>query len=182
MTKLARVSLLVARVPSPLGELRLVWDEDGAIRALDYDDYEDRMHDLLVRYYDDCDLQPEQAPDELLGPLEAYFAGRLEAIDGLPIACGGTPFQRDVWQQLRKIPCGTTATYGAIAAAIGRSSSMRAVGAAKGANPIAIVVPCHRVIGANGTLTGYGGGLQRKEWLLRHEGADFAREQPILLL
>ncbi|RCI97220.1 methylated-DNA--[protein]-cysteine S-methyltransferase, partial [Klebsiella pneumoniae] len=94
----------------------------------------------------------------------------LAIIETLPTATAGTPFQRQVWQALRDIPCGQVMHYGQLAEALGRPGAARAVGAANGANPVSIVVPCHRVIGRNGTMTGYAGGVQRKEWLLRHEG------------
>lgn len=100
--------------------------------------------------------------------LAAYFAGTRSDFS-LPLAPTGTAFQQRVWRQLRTIPYGDTCSYAAIAAAINNSRAVRAVGAANGRNPIAIVVPCHRVIGANGTLTGYAGGLDRKAWLLQHE-------------
>ena len=102
--------------------------------------------------------------------MEAYFAGNLAAIDEIRVETGGTPFQREVWAALRTIPAGTTLSYSALAVQIGRPKAVRAVGLANGANPISIVVPCHRVIGANNSLTGYGGGMQRKRWLLAHEG------------
>src|SRR5207244_1075492 len=105
--------------------------------------------------------------------LEAYFAGRIDALAEIRTATGGTHFQREVWNALRGIPAGATISYGQLAASLGRAGASRAVGAANGANPIPIVVPCHRVIGANGTLTGYGGGLAHKRWLLDHE-ATFA--------
>ncbi|WP_305879902.1 methylated-DNA--[protein]-cysteine S-methyltransferase [Simiduia sp. 21SJ11W-1] len=101
--------------------------------------------------------------------LAEYFAGRRQEFD-LPLAARGTAFQQQVWAALTAVPLGATASYGDIAAGIGKPKAVRAVGAANGRNPIAIVVPCHRVIGANGTLTGYAGGLARKQWLLRHEG------------
>ncbi len=101
--------------------------------------------------------------------LGRYFAGELKAIDRLKTANGGTAFQRKVWAALRTIPARATTSYGELAARLGMPKAARAVGLANGANPIAIVVPCHRVIGANGTLTGYGGGLARKRWLLAHE-------------
>jgi len=103
--------------------------------------------------------------------ISRYFAGELAAIDSLPVKTGGTPFQRAVWHALRNIPCGTTISYAQLAGQIGRPAAVRAVGLANGANPIGVVVPCHRVIGADGSLTGYGGGIERKRWLLRHEGA-----------
>ena len=100
--------------------------------------------------------------------LRAYFAGELREFD-LPLAFAGTDFQRSVWEHLRSIPYGETTTYAAIARAIGRPDAVRAVGAANGANPIPVVVPCHRVIGSNGSLTGFGGGIEVKRWLLDHE-------------
>ncbi|WP_312928559.1 methylated-DNA--[protein]-cysteine S-methyltransferase, partial [Pseudescherichia sp.] len=102
--------------------------------------------------------------------LHDYFAGNLSVINDLPTETAGTPFQRAVWKALREIPCGQVIHYGQLAELLGRAGAARAVGAANGSNPISIVVPCHRVIGRNGTLTGYAGGVQRKEWLLRHEG------------
>lgn len=102
--------------------------------------------------------------------LGQYFAGARQQFD-LPLALSGSDFQRRVWQQLLQVAHGHTSSYQAIADAIGNPKSVRAVGAANGQNPVSIVVPCHRIIGSNGQLTGYGGGLWRKEWLLRHEGA-----------
>jgi methylated-DNA-[protein]-cysteine S-methyltransferase len=110
--------------------------------------------------------------------LAAYFAGSVNAIDGLPTATGGTEFQRMVWRALRQIPCGETISYATLARRIGRPAAVRAVGLANGANPISIVVPCHRVIGSDGSLTGYGDGLERKRWLLAHEGYA-TRELPL---
>jgi methylated-DNA-[protein]-cysteine S-methyltransferase len=110
-------------------------------------------------------------PGGLTSALRAYFDGELAAIDGLPLVMEGTDFQRSVWKALSTIPCGETLSYGELARQIGRPKAVRAVGLANGANPIGIVVPCHRVIGADGTLTGYGGGLDRKRWLLAHERA-----------
>jgi methylated-DNA-[protein]-cysteine S-methyltransferase len=164
--------LFVARLPSPLGALRLIWDEDARVRALDFDDYEPRMHHLLDVHYGSerpC-LIDTPAPAQVATRLASYFDGELRALDDVEVMCGGSPFQKDVWRALRKIPAGSTLSYGELAKAIGRPAAVRAVGAANGANPIAIIVPCHRVIGANGTLTGYGGGIDRKRWLLAHEG------------
>jgi methylated-DNA-[protein]-cysteine S-methyltransferase len=130
------------------------------------------MQRLLHAHHGDVEVR---AGSERLGvreALERYFAGDLSALDALPTQTHGTPFQREVWAALRTIPPGTTLSYGALARRLGKPNAMRAVGLANGANPIGIVVPCHRVIGANGTLTGYGGGLPRKRWLLAHEGAE----------
>jgi methylated-DNA-[protein]-cysteine S-methyltransferase len=107
----------------------------------------------------------------VLASLRRYFDGEIEAIDDIAVDPAGTPFQLRVWRALRDIRPGTTTSYGALARHIGTPSAVRAVGAANGANPIPIVIPCHRVIGADGRLVGYGGGLDRKRWLLAHEGA-----------
>jgi methylated-DNA-[protein]-cysteine S-methyltransferase len=112
--------------------------------------------------------------------VEAYFAGELRTFE-LPLRADGTPFQQAVWAALALIPFGTTTSYGAIAATVGAPGSARAVGAANGRNPIAIVVPCHRVIGANGRLVGYGGGLDRKTWLLGHEARVTAGAEQLTL-
>jgi methylated-DNA-[protein]-cysteine S-methyltransferase len=112
---------------------------------------------------------PTPALGRAVQQVTAYFAGDLRTFS-IPIVMEGTDFQRLVWEELRTIPFGCTATYQDIATAIGRPRAVRAVGAANGQNPISVVVPCHRVIGSDGKLVGYGGGLWRKEWLLRHEG------------
>ena len=109
--------------------------------------------------------------DEVRRQLVAYFAGRLRAFD-VPLAPNGTDFQRRVWGALREIPFGTTISYAELARRVSNAAAVRAVGAANGRNPIPIIVPCHRVIGSDGSLTGFGGGLHRKQWLLRHEGGQ----------
>ena len=161
--------LFMQRVASPVGEILLVSDEDGAVRALDFHDYEPRMQLLLRRYYGGYQLQAGRAPGSVTDALDAYFAGDRMAIETVTVATGGTAFQREVWDALRSIPSGSTVTYTTLAQTVGRPAARRAVGLANGANPIAIIVPCHRVIGADGSLTGYGGGLERKRWLLEHE-------------
>ena len=162
------------RWESPVSTCLLVTDPEGNLRALDFVDHEPRMHRLLRLHYGDYTLEDGKAPDAIKQSLTAYFEGEVEALDEISVATGGTQFQRDVWKALRAIPSGTTTTYGELAEKLGRGGASRAVGAANGANPIAIVVPCHRVIGANGTLTGYASGLPRKRWLLDHE-LRFAR-------
>lgn len=171
----ARLHLIVSHMPTPVGDMRLVTDERGIVRALDWADYTDRMHRLFVRQYgpEQVALSDGVMPPELRDRLDAYFAGELHAIDGIVVETGGTAFQREVWAALRLIPAGQTFSYGMQAAKIGRPAAVRAVGLANGANPVGLVVPCHRVIGADGSLTGYGGGIERKRWLLRHEGARF---------
>lgn len=163
--------LQVERHGSPLGALLLVTSGDGVLRALDFEAYETRMVRLLAQHYGACVLNAQPASAPLSRALEAYFAGQLSALDALPIATGGTPFQRSVWGVLRTIPSGTTLSYRELAARVGQPGAARAVGLANGKNPIAIVVPCHRVIGADGSLAGYAGGVERKRWLLAHEQA-----------
>lgn len=155
------------RMPSPIGELLIV-TVDGALCALDFADCEDRMRRLLGNVA----LREGVAPAGLKSRLADYLAGALTAIDDIEIKPAGTPFQHQVWSLLRTISAGRTETYGALAARLGRPRSYRAVGRANALNPISIVVPCHRLVGADGTLTGYGGGLERKRWLLEHEGVD----------
>ncbi len=166
--------LMTGSLPSPVGPLLLVWDEDATLRALDFADYEPRLRRLLQRYYGAAEPAPAAVPQAFVVPLGAYFAGAFAALDGIAIGTGGSAFQRLVWAALRAIPPGVTESYGSLAARIGRPSAVRAVGLANGANPIAIIVPCHRVIGADASLTGYAGGLPRKRWLLEHEGVRLA--------
>lgn len=170
----------IERVPTPTGTMLLVTDEQDVLRALDWEDYEPRMHHLLRLHYGDGRTRLEANPltSTARRALEAYYAGTLSALDTVRVQTGGTAFQREVWTALRAIPAGTTTTYGRLAAQLGRPKAMRAVGMANGANPIGIVVPCHRVIGANASLTGYGGGIERKRWLLAHEGVRIARINP----
>jgi len=174
-----RLSLTSSQMASPIGTLQFIADDHGRLRALDWDDHEARMHTLLQRYYRGHDVQISAgaAPRPIRMALEAYFAGDLTAIDSIAVETGGTTFQRAAWAALRQIPAGKTASYRDQAERIGRPSAVRAVGLANGANPVGLVVPCHRVIGADGSLTGYGGGLERKRWLLTHEGA-LSREVP----
>jgi methylated-DNA-[protein]-cysteine S-methyltransferase len=163
--------LLLDLFPSPIGEIRLVTDEEGRLAALDFTDYEMRNLTLLRRHWPDAELVEGKAPAKATKALAAYFAGDLSAIDRLEVATNGTAFQEAAWAALRSIPAGETRSYAEQAVAIGKPRAMRAVGLANGSNPVAIVNPCHRVIGADGGLTGYGGGLSRKRWLLEHEGA-----------
>ena len=162
-------TLILDHLDTPVGQVLLVVDGDGAVRALDFHDYEPRLRRLLRLHYGAFDLTPGVAPQGVRTAVAAYFTGDPTALDRLDVQTGGTDFQRSVWAALRAIPPGQTRTYGQLAAAIGRPSAVRAVGLANGSNPIAVIVPCHRVIGANGTLTGYAGGLERKQWLLEHE-------------
>jgi methylated-DNA-[protein]-cysteine S-methyltransferase len=163
--------LFTETLTTPIGKLIVISDEIGQLRAIDWTDYDDRMRRLLTRHYgrDKITLTPAACESGLASAIAAYFNGDLRAIDTLSTATAGTTFQKRVWQALREIPVGRTWSYRDVAHRIGQPAAVRAVGLTNGANPIGIVVPCHRVIGADGSLTGYGGGLERKRWLLDHE-------------
>lgn len=169
-------TLHVDSLETPIGALLIVADEAGRLRAAEFADQEQRLRHSLRQQFGvgGCVLEPVRDPAGLASGIAAYFAGDLGAIDILPAADFGTAFQRAVWRALRGIPAGTTMSYGALAAAIGRPAAVRAVGAANGANPLSVVVPCHRLVGADGSLTGYGGGLARKRWLIDHEAKGAA--------
>lgn len=156
-----------AALPSPIGPLALAARENR-VCAVWFGPLES-LERMLVRWYPGERSAPAPDPAGAASALSAYFAGNLQALAEVPVVLNGTPFQRRVWERLRAVPVGRTATYGAIASALGAPSAVRAVGAANGANPVSIIVPCHRIIGANGALVGYGGGLDRKRWLLDHE-------------
>jgi methylated-DNA-[protein]-cysteine S-methyltransferase len=168
---------------TPIGELTYACDSEGvsegqgALRMIDWSDHNPRGQRLLDLHYGrgGYTLIRQRDPLGLTTRLAAYFAGEIHVIDDIPTATAGTAFQRDVWCALRAIPAAQTVSYGQLAHRIGRPRAVRAVGLANGSNPIGVVVPCHRVIGANGSLTGYGGGLHRKEWLLAHERAHASR-------
>ncbi len=166
------LKLQVERIPTPIGPMLLVTDFDENARAVDWEDHEDRLQGLLHGYYRPHSIRLEPAPraTPARANIEAYFAGELRAIDAIPVKMPGTAFQKDVWDALRRIPVGTTMSYSDLAIQLGRPKATRAVGLANGANPIGVIVPCHRVIGADASLTGYGSGLPRKKWLLEHEG------------
>lgn len=166
-------SLRLDRRPTPVGEALVITDETGALRAFDFFDYEERMLRLMDRHYRGQAIGIGAVPQAVASAIDAYFQGELNALDQLTWKTNGTAFQRKVWAGLCTIPAGATLSYQGLAAQVGTPKGMRAVGLANGSNPIAIIVPCHRVIGASGKLTGYGGGLERKAWLLRHEGAAF---------
>src|SRR5246127_2108933 len=169
-----RQILYADRLESTIGTLLLIHDREGHVRALKFHDFESRMRRLLRLHYgaegNDFAMEDRAAPTPIRRAMGDYFLGDLRAIDSIPVTTGGTSFQREVWAALRTIPTGTTLSYGALARQLGRPKSVRAVGLANAANPVAIVVPCHRVIGTDGSLTGYGGGIHRKRWLLIHEG------------
>ena len=150
-------------------------EQPSAERAGDNEADRKAMAAALTARYGPVTLVRVRDPYGISRRLRAYFAGEVQAIDAIAVETGGTPFQRRVWSALRRIPPGRTITYSELARAAGRPRAIRAAGAANGRNPVAIVVPCHRVVGKDASLTGYGGGLQRKRWLLDHEGAVPAR-------
>ncbi|ODT59383.1 methylated-DNA--[protein]-cysteine S-methyltransferase [Phenylobacterium sp.] len=166
-------TLILERLPTPVGEAILVADAQGVLRAFDWTSHEARLRLLLRRQNPPTTLVEGRAPAVIREAVDAYFAGDLTALAAISWRTGGTDFQRSVWTALCAIPVGETVTYKQLAERIGRPSAVRAVGLANGANPVGVVVPCHRVIGSDGSLTGYGGGLERKRWLLTHEGASF---------
>jgi methylated-DNA-[protein]-cysteine S-methyltransferase len=162
-------------VRTPIGELALVALGDALV-GLEFADAHDRRTVLarsLERHLGNVETLAHPDPAGAAARLERYFAGDMAALDEQPCTPHGTAFQLEVWRALRTIPAGSTWSYGELAARIGRPAAVRAVGAANGANPIALFIPCHRVIAADHTLWGYGGGLERKRWLLAHEGAAF---------
>lgn len=162
-------TLITDHVETPIGPM-LVMVEDNVLIGLEFDDQPERYMKDLKRRYPDLVMKERSNPRGFSDVLRAYYKGDLKAVDSLPVKGGGTPFQEKVWAELRRIPIGTTISYGELATRLGDKNAMRAVGLANGRNPISVVVPCHRVIGSDGTLTGYGGGLPRKTWLLNHEG------------
>lgn len=164
------INLLFDRIESPIGTVLLASDGE-ALCALDFDDCEERMNALLRKRYGSFSLLPVADPQGFSSRFRDYFHGDFAALENVPVNTGGTDFQRQVWSALRTIPRGGTQSYGQIAEKIGKPNASRAVGLANSLNPIAIAIPCHRVIGANSALTGYAGGLDRKKWLLAHEGA-----------
>lgn len=168
----------IGRFETPIGTALLVTDDDGFLRALDWSDYEARMDRLLRRHYGEFVLKNAPAPKDITRALEGYFKGDLTQLTTIKWRTNGTAFQRKVWTTLQTIPAGKTSSYGIMATRLKIPNAARAVGLANGANPVSVVVPCHRLIGADGSLTGYGGGLARKQWLLAHEGAAFKKLKP----
>ena len=166
------MNLAFDRFPSPIGAILLVSD-GTALRALDFHDHEERLHRLMERQYGRVTLRPGPVPAAIVRALEAYFGGDLAATRSIPVETGGTPFQRRVWAALRAIPDGETTTYGAIARTLGDLTLSRAVGHALGANPVPLIVPCHRVLGTGGKTGGFSspGGVSAKMRMLALEHA-----------
>jgi methylated-DNA-[protein]-cysteine S-methyltransferase len=166
------LDFFIDRLATPIGELIVIADGDGALRTVDWTDHEARMKLLLDRYYGKgrYTLTPRRDPGGSSSAMRRYFKGDIGVLKDLAVATSGTAFQTSVWKALRKINDGTAISYAELARRIAKPKAVRAAGLANGQNPISIVVPCHRVIGSDGSLTGYGGGLHRKQWLLAHEG------------
>jgi methylated-DNA-[protein]-cysteine S-methyltransferase len=155
---------------SPLGDVTAAF-HGGLLCSLAFTEHWPVAARALQRRFGAIERVPASAAARLRARLDAYFAGDLGALDGVETDPGGTPFQQAVWAALRRVSAGRTTTYGELARAIGAPAAVRAVGAANGANPIWLVIPCHRAIGSDGRLVGYAGGLERKHWLLVHERA-----------
>jgi methylated-DNA-[protein]-cysteine S-methyltransferase len=170
--------LILSLIDAPIGAFLIAVDHEDVLRAVDFWANEPRLRAQLRRQYGEIPVEHGQAPAPILTAFGDYFAGDIRALERAPVATVGTEFQQKVWAALRRIPAGETRSYGQLAAEIGEPDAARAVGLANGQNPIAIVIPCHRVIGADGSLTGFGGGLPRKRWLLNHEGAAFRENRP----
>jgi methylated-DNA-[protein]-cysteine S-methyltransferase len=160
--------VLIQTIESPIGPLTAA-ERAGRVCLLYFGTDGPDVDGLLERWYPGEPKEREMLP-AVAAILERYFAGEISALDTVPVELNGTPFQKTVWEALRRIPGGTTISYAELAKRIGDPAAVRAVGTANGANPVAVIVPCHRVIGSDGRLTGYGGGLDRKQWLLQHEG------------
>ena len=167
----ASPALLLEAIKTPLGGFLVLSDSAGVVHAADFADCEARLWALLRRNRGAAPLDIERGavPTALKDKVAAYFAGDVRALDSIVLAPRGTDFQSTLWTALRTVPPGSTLSYAAMAAAIGRPTAVRAVGHANGANPFCIIVPCHRLIGADGSLVGYSGGRKRKQWLLDHE-------------
>ena len=165
--------IVLSRYESPIGPLLLAAQGD-ALLALEFPERSKGIRARLEKLNPGAAVEEGALPRRITSALEAYFGGDTRALDRIEVHTEGTPFQREVWAALRRIPAGQVWSYKELARAVGRPRATRAVGAANGANPVALVVPCHRVIATGGKLGGYGGGLHRKEWLLRHEHALMA--------
>jgi methylated-DNA-[protein]-cysteine S-methyltransferase len=154
---------------SPIGPLTIA-AHSGRVCLVHFGSPSAGIRRSLAAWYPDQSIEEHANPAGAATILERYFAGDLKSLDQIEVELFGTPFQTRVWRTLRTVVAGTTASYAELARKVGSASAVRAVGAANGANPVAVVLPCHRIIGSNGSLTGYGGGLERKRWLLDHEG------------
>lgn len=164
------MNLWADEIETPIGTLTLVVNPaSGGICALEFTTDRDLLRKRLAPRFGPVSFVPKADPSGIASRIRAYFDGNMHALAGLPVDTSGTAFQENVWAALRRLQPGETTTYGRLAAELGHPTAARAVGLANGQNPVAVVVPCHRVVGASGSLTGYAGGLERKRWLLDHE-------------
>ena len=164
------LTLQFDEVETPIGVV-IVIAKSGVLYALDFADCSERLEDLLSARLGPVTLNRVRDPGGFSSRVKAYFGGDIGALQDVPVETAGTPFQQTVWAALRKVQPGSTASYGELAASIGRAGAARAVGSANANNPVALAVPCHRIVGSDGSLTGYAGGIDRKRWLLKHESA-----------
>jgi methylated-DNA-[protein]-cysteine S-methyltransferase len=162
------MELLKESVETPLGKIIIVTHKHW-LCSLDFEGYEERLERLLIKRFGACRLLPASRPSEAQSRAISYFQGQLDAFSGISLLMQGSAFQEKVWRALGEIPAGTTCSYKDIAIAIGQPKASRAVGSANARNPIALAVPCHRVIGAGAQLGGYAGGINKKKWLMGHE-------------
>jgi len=160
--------LIISTMTTPIGDLTIVTSKEHVL-ICEFTDHDDRVAKQLGRFYNGATIKKSAPPNSITTSIHAYLSGHTDALNTIKTKPMGTEYEQKIWERLREIPAGTTTNYGAIASEL--NSSARAVGRANGRNPIALIHPCHRVIGADGSLTGYAGGLNRKEWLLQHEGA-----------
>jgi methylated-DNA-[protein]-cysteine S-methyltransferase len=159
----------IATIESPLGKLTAA-AHGPRVCLVHFGPASASVRSSLQSWYPDAEIAATANPGGVVDVLQRYFGGDLESLDDIEVELNGTSFQKNVWLALRSVKAGTTMSYSQLAKQVGSPAAVRAVGAANGANPVAVVLPCHRIIGSNGSLTGYGGGLHRKRWLLDHEG------------
>ena len=164
-------TIALATVDSPIGELTVA-ARGSRVCLVHFGPVSEYVRSAVATWYPDAAVAFADDPAGVVSVLIRYFGGDLASLDEVEVELHGTPFQQRVWNALRTVPAGTTTSYADLAGRVGSPSAVRAVGAANGANPVAVVLPCHRIIGSNGSLTGYGGGLDRKRWLLHHEGVS----------
>ncbi len=158
-------------VDSPIGKLTVA-AHGPKVCLVHFGQVSKQIRDALAAWYPDTAIESGDDPGGVVSVLTRYFDGDLTSLDEIDVELHGTAFQQRVWNALRTVTAGTTTSYAELARRVGAPTAVRAVGAANGANPVAVVLPCHRIIGSNGSLTGYGGGLERKRWLLHHEGVS----------
>jgi len=154
---------------SPIGPLTVA-ARGSRVCLVHFGERSPYVDQAIAKWYPGAAVDEGADPAGAMTILTRYFDGDLQSLEEIEVELNGTPFQRGVWMALRDVRAGTTSTYAALATRVGSPAAVRAVGAANGSNPVAVVLPCHRIIGSNGSLTGYGGGLERKRWLLEHEG------------